>query len=297
MEVLRLHPLSQAELNRTSPSFLNQLFSGNLSAVPPPIGRQTLVSMVCTGGFPGPLARRSHHRRLAWHRAYIDTLLQRDVRDLSRIGNLDVLPRLLAAAAAQTATFEQHQRPGGPFRVTRPTIRDYITLLEHLFLLEHLPAWHANRLKRLVKTPKLHMGDTGVSVALLGHDEHSLFEDRNAFGPLLETFVYQELRRQASGRPDLIRFFHYRDKDKFEVDIVLERGPRTLAGVEIKSAATVRENDFRGLQKLQKAAKDRFTAGVVLYDGEHILPFGDRLFAVPLRSLWEEERPSGVKTL
>lgn len=156
-----------------------------------------------------------------------------------------------------------------------------------MFLLEQLPPWHSNLLSRLIKTPKLHLGDTGLACALLGHDAGSLAKDRPRLGQLLETFVYQELRRQASWREDPIRFYHYRDRDGSEVDIVLERGTRELAGIEVKAAATVTAADFRGLNKLRQAAGDCFTAGIVLYNGETCAGFGNRFFTVPIRLLWE----------
>ena len=106
-------------------------------------------------------------------------------------------------------------------------------------------------------------------------------------GQLLETFVFQELRRQASWHEEEIRFHHYRDKDGAEVDIVLERGAGQVTGVEVKASATVTAADFRGLRKLKDAAGKRFAAGVVLYDGETSAGFGDGLYAVPIRALWE----------
>jgi predicted AAA+ superfamily ATPase len=110
-------------------------------------------------------------------------------------------------------------------------------------------------------------------------------------GQLLESFVFQELRRQASWRDEPISFFHFRDRDGAEVDIVLERGSRELVGVEVKASATVGASDFRGMRKLREAAGKRFVAGVVLYDGEITASFGDGCFAVPLRALWETRRP------
>jgi len=171
--------------------------------------------------------------------------------------------------------------------LSRPTIRDYVTLLERVFLLDLLPSWHSNRISRLIKTPKLHVGDTGLASALLGLDAPALTKDRAVLGQLLETFVFQELRRQASWQDTVIAFYHFRDKDGTEVDIVLERGAHELAGIEVKASATVTGADFRGMRKLKEASGKRFTAGVVLYDGESTVGFGDGLFAVPIRALWE----------
>ena len=118
-------------------------------------------------------------------------------------------------------------------------------------------------------------------------DAGALAGDRPRLGQLLETFVFQELRRQASWHDEPFAFFHYRDKDGAEVDIVVEQGAGALAGVEVKAGATVRSADFRGLRKLESAAGKRFAGGVVLYDGETGASFGDGLHAVPLRTLWE----------
>ena len=180
-----------------------------------------------------------------------------------------------------------------PFQLTRPTIENYVTLLESVFLLERLPAWHSNRLRRLIKTPKLHIGDTGLAVSLLGADTALLTADRPLLGRLLETFVFQELRRQASGHDLPLQFFHFRDRDQVEVDIVIERGALAVAGVEVKAGATVAGADFRGLRKLRAALGARFAGGAVVYDGEMCTRFGDRLYAVPLRMLWEMPKQQG----
>ena len=217
----------------------------------------------------------------------MEALVQRDVRDMTRIRSLNVLPGLLRAAAAQTAQLFNLSSLASPFELSRPSIGDYVTLLERLFLLEHLPAWHGNRLKRLVKSPKLHLTDTGLAAALLGADAKALKADRTLLGQFLETFAFQELRRQASWQDTPTAFFHFRDKDGAETDIVIERASGTVAGVEIKAAASVNRNDFRGLRKLQNAAGDRFVRGVVLFDGETSIPFGDRFHAVPMSRLWE----------
>lgn len=287
MAIQRLHPLSQAELERRRPLFLDTLFSGGFKARRTDRLARELPERVAAGGYPAALVRQEGRRRAAWYRDYLEAIVQRDVRDLARIGALDAVPRLLGAAAGQTARLLNVTELAAPFSVSRPTIRDYMTLLQRVFLVEELPAWHSNRLKRLVKSPKLHLGDTGLACALLGADAAGLDADRPLLGQLVETFVFQELRRQASWHKDPLSFFHFRDKDGVEVDIVIERGPRALAAVEVKASATVRAADFSGIRKLQAAAGRNFAGGVVLYDGEIAASFGDGLFAVPIRSLWE----------
>jgi len=287
MEILRLHPLAQGELARKESRFIEVLYEGKFRNRSYKRLGAELAERITAGGYPAALTRSNPRRRAAWYRDYIETLVQRDVRDLARISALESLPRLLQLAAGQTARLVNVAEMASAFQLSRPTIRDYVALLERIFLLEHLPPWHSNRLSRLIKTPKLHLTDTGLASALLGVDTSALSKDRAIFGQLLETFVFQELRRQASWHETPIEFYHFRDKDRAEVDVVLERGADALAGIEIKAAATVKAADFRGLKKLKEAAGDRFAAGVVMYDGESVAGFGDGLYAVPVRALWE----------
>jgi hypothetical protein len=288
MGILRLHPLAQCELQGKRPRLIETLFRGGFRTRLNDRLGTALAERIVGGGYPAALARRTPARRRAWYRDLVETQIQRDVRDVARIHSLDALPRLLALAASHTSQLLNVSDLAAPFQMTRQTIHDYVTVLERVFLLDRLPPWHSNRLSRLVKAAKLHVGDTGLACALLGIDAVVLSQERDRLGPLLETFVLQELRRQASWHPDPIDFFHYRDRDGFEVDVVLERGSTAVAGVEVKAAASVNEADFRGLRKLREAAGRRFAAGVVLYDGTAATPFGDNLFAVPLRSLWED---------
>lgn len=287
MEILRLHPLAQCEIESRRPGFVERLFRGGFrTGVFDRLGAE-LPARIVAGGYPAALARRGAARRRVWYRDYVDTQIQRDVRDLSRLRSLSTLPKLLSFAAAQTARLANITDLSSPFELTRQSIHEHVTLLERLFLLERVPAWHTNRLSRLVKRPKLHIGDTGVACSLLGVDAARLSSDRQLLGALLETFVYQELARQASWSVDAYSLFHFRDRDDFEVDIVLERGALAVAGVEVKAASTVNDADLRGLRKLRDAAGSRFVAGVVLYDGTACINFGGSLFAVPLRKLWE----------
>ncbi len=157
-------------------------------------------------------------------------------------------------------------------------------MLEQIFLIEQLQPWHSNRLSRLIKTPKLHLRDTGLACSLLGINGANLWQDKPLLGQLLETFIYQELRKHADWYEENLKFYHFRNKDKVEVDIIIEQG-RQLVGIEVKAAATITQNDFKGLKKLKDACGKQFAAGAVFYDGEHILPFGEKLFAVPISIL------------
>ena len=289
LEVVPLHPLAQCELHATAPaapSFLDAIFSGDFRSARVERLGPALAEAIVSGGYPPALARASGRRRANWYRNYIAAQVQRDVGDISRIRSLNVLPRLLALAATQTAQLLNVNTLSNPFQLSRPTIGDYLTLLERVYLLERLPPWFNNLGKRLIKTPKLHLGDTGLACGLLGLSEASFGVDRARLGHLTETFVFQELRKQATWHTAHVDFFHYRDRDQYEVDIVMECGGR-VAGVEVKAGATVTSADFRGLRRLRDACSGAFVAGTVLYDGESVVSFGKSMYAVPIAMLWE----------
>ncbi|MGE8498562.1 MAG: ATP-binding protein [Pseudomonas sp.] len=288
MEIIHLRPLAQCEIAGQKPAFLEELFRADFSSSAQThrfanLG-ESLADIISRGGYPSAIARSSEKRRMSWYQDYITTLVQRDVRDIANIHNLDILPRLLSLAASQTARLFNSADLASPFAISRPTIANYLALLEQIFLIEQLQPWHSNRLSRLIKTPKMHLADTGLACALLGVTSKSLWQDKALLGQLLETFIYQELRKQADWHDANLAFYHFRNKDQVEVDIIIEQGQQ-LAGIEIKAAATVTASDFKGLHKLKDACAERFAAGVVLYDGDSILPFGERLFAVPISIL------------
>jgi len=160
-------------------------------------------------------------------------------------------------------------------------------LLEKLYLLRRLHPWHRNARKRLIKTPKIHVRDSGLAAALSGISETTWMNDRGRFGHLLESFVVQQISIQAQRLETKTRLWHYRDKDKVEVDCVLTQGKRTW-GVEVKAAASINPSDAKGLRRLAEQAGDDFEGGIVLYDGASILPLDRdlKLFAVPISKLW-----------
>ena len=287
-KIIRLHPLSQSEIAQTPPTFLDSLFSSGFKHRQIDLPRENIVHRIVAGGYPAALRLSSERRQARWYKSYIEALVQRDVPDMSNIRSPEILSDLLRLAAAQTAQLLSVNGLSSSFQLSRLTIHNYLSLLKQMFLVETLPAWHNNRVKRLIKTPKLHLSDTGIACALMDLDQRALVSDRSLFGHVLETFVLQELQRQASGHQEPHRFFHYRENvDKeTEVDIVIQRGALHVAGVEVKASATLNKSDFHGLRRLKAAAGKLFACGVLVYNGETSGTIDDKLYAVPLRSLW-----------
>jgi predicted AAA+ superfamily ATPase len=160
-------------------------------------------------------------------------------------------------------------------------------LLEMTFLIQYLPPWWSNLSKRLVKAPKLFLCDSGLMSHLLGLDEDRLQQTPELLGPLLENFVVMELMKQATWCEVRASPFHFRTHAGQEVDVIIEDAAGNLVGVEVKANTTVTEGDFKGLRFLSDAVERRFLRGIVLYMGEEMIPFGNKLAAMPVSALWQ----------
>ena len=287
MGIVRLLPLAQAELRGAGPpSFLDTAFAGEIPAFRASAAGGSLVEAVLAGGYPEALARSGWRRRQNWHLDYVEAIVQRDVRDIARIDRLASMPRLLRVLAEQSGQLVNYSGFGAPLGMNHVTARKYLGVLESLFLVHTLPPWYSNTLKRLTKSPKLHFLDAGLLAALRGLAPDRLRRDRTPFGPLLETFVLGELLKLASWTDDRYAFSHFRNKQRNEVDIVVENGRGEVVGIEVKASATVSAKDFSGLRHLAADAGERFAMGLVLCDHESSVAFDRRMAAVPVPALW-----------
>lgn len=291
MEVHNLLPLSQTELQRRPSDFLRRVQAHDWPlthpqwVIPEVNGRRDTVLNALAGGYPEMRSRATPARRSAWAKAYIQTLVERDVQDLAQIEHLSQIPRLLEVAAAHCGQLFNATQIGAQLSMDARTVEKYLGVLEKLFLVQRLPAWGRNELGRLIKTPKLHFLDAGLQATLMRFTSDMLIKHRQRWGSVLETWVYAELRKILALTDESWYLAHYRDKDQVEVDFVLESPLREVIGIEVKAAATVSGTDFRGLRRLKDQVGDDFVAGIVLYDGVKALSLGDGLWAVPLAAL------------
>ena len=286
MGIVNLLPLAQAELRGTAPDFLEKAFAGEFPTFRTPIVGSSLVETVLAGGYPEALTRSGWRRRRNWHLDYIEAIVQRDVLDIAGIERLGSMPGLLRVLAEHSGQLVNYSGFGAPLGMNHVTTRKYVGILENLFLLHTLPPWYTNTLKRVTKSPKLHFLDAGLLASLKRVTPERLHTDRTPFGAVLETFVLGELLKLASWADDRYTFSHFRDKERNEVDLVIEDGIGRVVGVEVKASATVSRGDFAGLRRLATATRDSFALGLVLYDHEHAVSFGERMAAVPLSTLW-----------
>lgn len=287
IEIINLLPLTTCEINGISSTFIDKILKGN-----PPAAKTTrilkqLTDKILTGGFPEPVARKQQTRKSMWYQQYINSIIQKDIRDLADIEHLEVMPKVVRLLANQVGQLTNYTEIAKKVGVTRQTVASYVKLLEQLYIFEALPAWHKNENKRLVKTPKMHIVDSGLLCSIKRLNEDKIKNNHHIFGALLESYVVNEIKRIATWSDEPLEFSHYRDKDKVEVDLVIETCSGDVIGIEIKAGATVTSSDFKGLRKLKSIAGNQFLMGIILYDGDNPAQHEEKLFSIPLASLWE----------
>ena len=225
-----------------------------------------------------------------WHRQYLRSVIERDMRDVARVRDVSGIGRLLELLALRSAELFNASGLANDLGLRRETVEHYVAVLERLFLVRRLPAWRRNPASRLVASSKVHFLDSGLAATLGGLTADHWLSGRDRMGHLLESFVVQQLVAQAAWTDHDLRFWHYRDKDRVEVDVVVTRGATTW-GIEVKAGAagaSIGSGDGRGLRRLADRCGEDFECGVLLYGGADVLPVGDRrMLAVPLSELWE----------
>lgn len=289
MEVVQLQPLTAAEQSRAPGRFLATFLAGGLKpaiAATAPKAPRELAEFIVAGGFPEAVARPAARAR-SWHREYLRTLIERDVRDVAQVRDAAAVGRLLELLALRTAELLNVSSLGNDLGLRRETVEHYLAVCERLYLVRRLPPWHRNPANRLIKSPKVHMVDSGLASSLTGLAATDWSTQRGRFGHLLESFAVQQIVAQAGWTDPDLRFWHYRDKDQVEVDLVVTRGRQTW-GVEVKAAVTATPTDGQGLRRLADQCGDDYQGGVLLYAGDSAFRLDNgRTLAMPLACLWE----------
>lgn len=301
VDYLTLWPLSQQELAakarpggdavETRPDFAERWLRGEVSQITgAPIGRAAYAGRVSAGGFPESVSSASA-RRIRFFNGYVDTILGRGLEDVASVRNVEAVGRLLRLLAARSGALANAAALSAELSIDAKTAASYLHMLEQLFLVIRLPAWHVNLGHRVVKSAKVHLADTGLLCALLGFDSERLVQDAGVGGAAFETFVVTEIARSLaySASGPLLRLYHYRDQRGVEVDLVIEHADGDVVAVEVKSSATPRAADAAGLRFLRDKLGARFRAGILLHVGPDSQRFGDRIHAVPLAALLDAE--------
>jgi uncharacterized protein len=287
-------PLSQGELAGVRERFVQRLLDDPAHLVSPEASRATreeYVERVLAGGLPVALRRRPGRSRSRWFEDYLTLIVERDVLEISNVRQSAALPLLLRRLAAQTAQVLNIAHASREAGITTSVGEDYVRLLESVFLVHRLPAWGTTLTVRVNRLPKIHLVDSGLAGWLLGLTGASVGRRIPAgmaqFGHLLETFVVNELLKQAAWLDQGVRAGHYRTSDGHEVDLVLETEAGGVVAVEVKAGGTYRSEDLRGLRQLRDRLGERFHAGVLIYTGQLSARVDDRISVLPVDALWQ----------
>lgn len=288
--IIELWPLSMAERTGSGVNFIDQTFNepGRLRGRVSPWNRRDQLGVIVDGGYPEAIRLRNEAARRNWYDSYIDTIVQRDIREFVRIQEAGALPRLLELLAA---------RAGGPLvhadlarsldGISPDTVRNYLTFLEMVFLIGYARPWSGNLTSRIAKAPKAYLTDAGLAANLVQATSEALRKPGHpALGGLVETFVFSELTKATALAETAVAIYYFRDRDGREIDFVLEARDGRIVAIEVKASASPGGDATRHLAWLRDRLGDRFSLGIVLYLGEHTLPHGDRILAVPLSALW-----------
>jgi uncharacterized protein len=286
-EIVTLWPLSQSEIEGTRSNLVDRLFAGEVPSITGAVqGRDAFVERAVRGGYPDAYSR-TQRRRDHWFQSYVESLITRDLRDVSDIRKIDEVPRLLRLIAAQAANLYKAERMSRDIGISTKTVQSYTDLLETVYLVKRVTAWRPNIGRREVTTPKIYVTDSGLLAFLLGADVYRAASDNQITGKLFENFVAMELARLLDWAETSATQYHYRDRStEDEIDVVLESRSGQIVCIECKAAATVRHEDYRAMAKLRDSRGARFVAGIVLYTGPQTRPLSEKIWAVPVSALW-----------
>lgn len=285
IQVFELLPLSRDEMVGRRSTFIADVFAGRL-----PVGKalepDELQRLVAIGGFPEAVARTRRSRRIDWFEAYATAIVAQDIADIASLDRRRDMPRLVELLSQHCSETVNLTQLGAQLGMDRKTVDRHVGVLEQMFLVRRVRPWFRSAVKRLAKAPKMHFLDAGLAAAMRKINPEALGPDRVSLGPLVETFVFAELSKQASWSGERVSIYHYRDHDGGEIDFILENRERKVVAIEVKAGSTVRPEAFAAMRRLSGVLKEAFALGVILYDGRTRLQYDDRLWAVPVSSLW-----------
>lgn len=288
MALHELYPFSWPEMQgKPAPTVLEDLYDApNARALlerwpkgPPSERRQEIQGLILTGGYPTPAMMRSPASRARWFEAYRKTYLERDLRDIAAIANLPDFDRLLTLVALRTGQLLNFSEISRELGLPLTTVRRYLNLLETTYQVFLVPPYFTNIGKRLVKTPKLYVTDTGMACHLAAVENWQVLERQGRVGALVETWVATELRKLISlgGRYQL---YFWRTHAGREVDFLVERGEELVA-IEVKWTGGIGDSDLAGFKDCAQALGERLRFSVLLYPGTEVVALGSRTVAVP----------------
>ncbi|MCY4164473.1 MAG: DUF4143 domain-containing protein [bacterium] len=288
---LTMNPLTVAEQLGVSPKpFLDRIADGDDLLVPPnPPDILGYAALALQGGFPEAVFARSPKLRALWMQSYLNQMCTRDPETFGKSRDPMRLRRFFEAYALNAGGIATDKTIYDAAGVNSKTAASYKRLFENLTIIDELPAWASNRLKRLTRAPKRSMVDSGLWAATLQLDQSAIRSDGGLLGRLLDIFVTAQLRAEVELAESSPRLYHLRQENgQREVDVIAELGARRIIGIEIKATSAPHPKDARHLAWLRDQLGERFVAGVVLHTGPQTFKLDTRITAAPICTLWTQ---------
>jgi len=288
---IRLRPLTTGEIMGKKPSFLNRAFNKDFPEKITGFNKADIIDLAFRGGYPEAAAINNLQHRKDWHIDYLNTIIERDLKDITNIHRQDTLKSLFDILASWSSKFMELTQITSALSINKITLDSYINTLVLMFMFEKVPPWLKTDYERIGKRSKFYATDTGIMTSVLNWNPKDVFVNNDRSGKLIETFIFQELAALI----DLEKkysFFQYRDRVNREIDFLIEREDETLLGIEVKAGHNVSINDFKAQKWFRENLVKNTKAyiGIVVYSGDRTIQFEENLLAVPIAALWTDRK-------
>ncbi len=283
---VRLRPFTQGEIQEKQPNFINRIEQSDFIDNPA-YDKEKVLELIFRGGFPEVVFMKNEKERASWHRDYVNTIIENDMRDIANIRRQDYMRELISIIASFSSKFIDKSKITSKLEISKVTLDSYINVLESTYLVDVLHPWLKTDYERVNKQNKYFMTDTGIMSSVLNWNYDNVYLDSDKSGKVFETFVYNELIAQTELTNDEYQLYHYRDREKREIDFILESSNR-IYGIEVKAGSSISNDQFKHIKWFRdNLVKDKDFIGIILYTGQNTVSFGENLFAVPINNLWE----------
>lgn len=281
---IRLRPFTYGEFLDLKPNFLNRLrnkeFIHNEG-----IDKRKVIEIAFKGGFPEPLLHLKETNIQEWYQDYTDLILDHDLQYIANIKRQAKLRMLFNIINAYSSKFITKSDLARELAITRPTLDEYLSLLEKVYLIDTLPVWFSRDYETAKDRNKYFMCDTGLMCSILNWNEAETYKDADKSGKLIETFVYNQIVPQVELERNIV-LSHFRDSRKHEIDFIIETNDE-IFGIEVKAGTDIKLDTFKHLEWFRdNLAKNKPFTGLVLYTGERTMHWKNDMYTVPINNLW-----------
>jgi uncharacterized protein len=292
--LIELQPFSLAEAYNLKPNKLisriikhlsiDDLHSELIKLEKKQISDEQLLDFILYGGFP-KIHELPQKQKWSWFSQYISTYIERDLRDLSQVGNLDAFQKVYKLFAFQTAQILNMSNIASDIGIDSKTVAHYLSILESSYQCQRLNAYYSKQRKQLIKSPKIFYSDTGlVNFHQKNTDIESML-NRGDWGHILETFVCSELHKEIKDMEVPATLNFWRTNNGAEVDFIIEYG-RKLYPIEIKTSAQINSTELRGLESFMEAESKKVPFGIVIYRTDKVQFLKKNILGVPLNLVY-----------